>query len=135
MDENGDAEGNYTVVSLLPIQYPYLEGNSSNVNDSSPFSGSESYAYHVNYTYNYLDPHTNTTVRYSLQPVGYFTEVSSHSESTQSSSSSTSSVPGAPSDSSSGNEPTSQTDNGNSNNAENKKHTPGGAVFVSILHT
>lgn len=132
MDENGDAEGNYTVVSLLPIQYPYLEGNISNVNDSSPFSGSESYAYHVNYTYNYLDPHTNTTVRYSLQPVGYFTEVSSHSESTQSSSSS---VSGVPSDSSSGNEPTSQSDNGNSNNAENKKHTPGGAVFVSILHT
>jgi len=67
IDENGDAEGNYTVFSLLPVQDSYSAFGESNI------------------TYDYWDSHANTTVNLSMQPVGYFTQESSSSSSTSSS--------------------------------------------------
>jgi len=52
IDGNGDAEGNYTVISLLPID------------PSSPL--------YPNMTYNYKDSNTNATIGMSMQPVGNF---------------------------------------------------------------
>ncbi|CAL8123550.1 unnamed protein product [Orchesella dallaii] len=65
IDNNGDAEGNYTVVSLLPVQ-----DADSALNQSSSSLGP---------TYYYWDSNANTTVNLSMQPVGYFTQVPSNS--------------------------------------------------------
>lgn len=135
MDENGDAEGNYTVVSLLPMEdddslYPDnsvgatgVKGNTSDFSfgDYSSFFSS----FEGNQAYVYWDPHSNTTVRLSMQPVGYFTQTV---PSSPASASSTSTFPGV---SSTGTTTTHQKSDSTNNNDLDKADTPAEDVFVS----
>ncbi|XP_035707425.1 guanylate cyclase 32E isoform X2 [Folsomia candida] len=91
IDENGDAEGNYTVISMLPLledqdnTTPLPPSNQStspppafsawsNLHHSPGFTSRQTSSY-----YNYTDPVTNVTIRMSMQPVGYFQQAISPS--------------------------------------------------------
>lgn len=139
MDDNGDAEGNYTVVSLLPVQDDYgYYADSSVSNESATFfntytKNESNYYSHESkeQTYDYLVAHSNTTVRLSMQPVGFFTQVSAPTQSPPSSPSSSSATLSSPSVSSAGTTTTQHKNENPNNNIPDKMNTPADDVFVS----